>query len=182
MKGCFVLAARQAIRTILSINGAMGECQCQLLYHSITFVIQTVCPIDISERHASLGFVGLDCSTAQRMNVENCESFYAEVGRRVREARLRRKPRLTQQSLADMVCLTRTSITNLEKGRQKFLLHTLADIAKVLQVEAASLLPEAQADLDQQLSVALKNRPRTEKEWIKSTISAAQKGRKDDGT
>jgi transcriptional regulator with XRE-family HTH domain len=83
--------------------------------------------------------------------------------------------------LGNLVSLTRTSITNVEKGRQKFLLHTLADIAKALQVDAASLLPESGGEADQRLEQALKNRPRAEKEWIKSAVSAAQKGRGDDG-
>lgn len=109
------------------------------------------------------------------------QPFYKEVGRRILEARLRRKPKLTQQGLADLVSLTRTSITNVEKGRQKFLLHTLADIARALQVEPASLLPETQAQKDRHLDDALKHRPRSEKEWIKSAVSAAQQGRKDDG-
>lgn len=108
--------------------------------------------------------------------------FYEEVGRRIREARLRRRPKMTQQGLADEVSLTRTSITNVEKGRQKLLLHTLADIAKALHVPVASLLPESEGDLNRRLDVALKDRTRSEKIWIKSAISAAEKGRKSDGT
>ncbi len=54
-------------------------------------------------------------------------AFYEEVGRRIRDARLARKPKLTRQGLAELVSLTRTSITNVEKGRQNFLLHTLAE-------------------------------------------------------
>jgi transcriptional regulator with XRE-family HTH domain len=107
--------------------------------------------------------------------------FYEEVGRRIREARLRRKPKLTQQDLAGLVSLTRTSITNVEKGRQKFLLHTLVDIARALQIDPASLLPESNAGAERHLDDALKHRPRSEKEWIKSAVSAAQKGRTDDG-
>ncbi|HUZ46742.1 MAG TPA: helix-turn-helix transcriptional regulator [Terriglobia bacterium] len=108
--------------------------------------------------------------------------FYEEVGRRIREARKRRKPPLTQEGLGKRVSLTRTSITNVEKGRQKFLLHTLADIAAALQVQPASLLPHSSAELDQRLDEALKNRPRAEKEWIKSAVSAAQRERGKDGT
>jgi DNA-binding XRE family transcriptional regulator len=108
--------------------------------------------------------------------------FYEEVGRRIREARLRRKPKLTQQALAKQVGLTRTSITNVEKGRQKFLLHTLTDIARALQVDPASLLPVAAAEPNRHLDKALKDRTRTEKVWIKSAVVAAQKGRKDDGS
>lgn len=108
-------------------------------------------------------------------------AFYEEVGRRIREARKRRKPVLTQEGLAKLVSLTRTSITNVEKGRQKLLLHTLADIAGALEVELASLLPRDGKEADGRLDEALKHRPRSEKEWIKSAVSAAQKERGGDG-
>jgi transcriptional regulator with XRE-family HTH domain len=110
------------------------------------------------------------------------QSFYEEVGRRIRDARKRRTPPLTQEGLAELVGLTRTSITNVEKGRQKFLLHTLADIASALQVDPASLLPHFDGESARRLEEALKNRPAAEKEWIKTAVSAAQKGRNDDGT
>ena len=45
------------------------------------------------------------------------DEFYAEVGRRVRMAR--EAAGLTQDALADQVELSRTSVTNIEKGRQK---------------------------------------------------------------
>lgn len=114
--------------------------------------------------------------------MNNHQPFYKEVGRKIREARLRRKPKLTQQGLAELVSLTRTSITNVEKGRQKFLLHTLADIAKALGVNPASLLPESEGQNNRHLDDALKDLSRAEKVWIKSAVSAAQRGRKDDGT
>ncbi|HCR55633.1 TPA: hypothetical protein DIV49_01550 [Candidatus Saccharibacteria bacterium] len=110
------------------------------------------------------------------------QEFYQEVGRRIRDARKGRKPPLTQQALGELVSLTRTSITNVEKGRQKFLLHTLANIAAALQVEPGSLLPELPLDSDELLDMALKNRPHAEKLWIKSVVSAAQRGRNRHGS
>jgi transcriptional regulator with XRE-family HTH domain len=109
--------------------------------------------------------------------VTDHQPFYEEVGRRIRQARLRRIPKLTQQGLADLVSLNRTSITNVEKGRQKILLHTLADIANALQVNPASLLADSYAESDIQLDAALRDMPKKEKSWIKSAISAAQKGK-----
>lgn len=114
--------------------------------------------------------------------MENSEAFYEEVGRRICEARKQRKPPLTQEQLAAKVKLTRTSITNLEKGRQKLLLHTFADIAAVLQVQPASLLPDTGNDGQRQLEQALKHRPKAEKDWIKSAVSAVQKGKADNGS
>ena len=48
---------------------------------------------------------------------------------------------VTQEGLAKLVGLTRTSLTNIEKGRQKILLHTFADLAAALRVAPAELLP-----------------------------------------
>ncbi len=113
--------------------------------------------------------------------LEDHQAFYEEVGRRIRDARKRRTPALTQDELARLVGLTRTSITNVEHGRQKCLLHTLADIAAALQVEAASLIPSSAkppADLDD----ALRNRSPEEKEWIIATVNAAKKGMTENGT
>ena len=111
--------------------------------------------------------------------MDDHQFFYEEVGRRIRRVRKQRK--LTQLGLGELVSLTRTSITNIEKGRQKFLAHTLADIAEVLKVEPASLLPESESETD--LDHAVKNRSRTEKEWIKSSVlAAARKEKTDDGS
>ncbi len=49
---------------------------------------------------------------------------------------------VTQENLAKLVGLTRTSLTNIEKGRQKILLHTFADLASALGVRPAELLPK----------------------------------------
>jgi DNA-binding XRE family transcriptional regulator len=102
--------------------------------------------------------------------------FYEEVGRRVRGARENRKPSLTQKELGDLVGLSRTSITNLEHGRQKCLLHTFAEIAAALHVEPASLMPLSDV---QKLSLheAVKDRPRPEKEWILSAVNAVRNKR-----
>jgi transcriptional regulator with XRE-family HTH domain len=67
-------------------------------------------------------------------------AFYAEVGRRVRLARERAG--LTQDVLAGRVALSRTSVTNIEKGRQKVLLHTLCNLADALGVTPEVLMPE----------------------------------------
>src|SRR5687767_2795287 len=61
------------------------------------------------------------------------KELYVEVGRRTRMARLSRG--VTQDALAERVGLTRTSITNVEAGKQKLPLHTLFEIAAALQVE-----------------------------------------------
>jgi len=103
------------------------------------------------------------------------EAFYEEVGSRIRKARRARKPPLTQEALGKLVSLNRTSITNIEKGRQNFLLHTLADIAAALNVTCYSLLPDSELEADEKLDAALKGMPKSEKDWIKSALSASER-------
>jgi DNA-binding XRE family transcriptional regulator len=65
--------------------------------------------------------------------------IYGHVGRAI--ARYRADAGLSQAALAAAIGLARTSITNIEKGRQKMLVHTLVDIAASLSVPVESLLP-----------------------------------------
>ena len=66
--------------------------------------------------------------------------IYNLFGKKLREAR--KSANLTQESLAERVNLTRTSITNIEKGRQHISLHMLYRLATAVGVEPTSLLPE----------------------------------------
>lgn len=52
---------------------------------------------------------------------------------------------ITQEELARRVGMTRTSITNIERGRQKVQLHTLYDIAAALDTPIQNLLPPMRA-------------------------------------
>lgn len=65
---------------------------------------------------------------------------YSSIGARIRTTRQQRG--LTQQALADAVELTRTSINNIEFGRQRLSIQMLYDIAEVLHVAPKSLLPD----------------------------------------
>lgn len=70
---------------------------------------------------------------------EQTDRFYVDFGRRVRAARERKG--LTQQALADVLGLTRSSVANIEAGRQRALLHMTAAISAATGVPAADLLP-----------------------------------------
>jgi transcriptional regulator with XRE-family HTH domain len=65
---------------------------------------------------------------------------YKEFGRRLSDAR--KTAELTQQALAEQVGLKRTSITNIEKGRQHIPLHMLFSLAAAVGVSPSTLLPE----------------------------------------
>jgi DNA-binding XRE family transcriptional regulator len=71
---------------------------------------------------------------------ENLDDFYKAVGNLIQKNRIKKK--LTQEKLAEKISLTRTSITNIEKGRQKLLLHTLFDIAHHLGISTEDLIPK----------------------------------------
>ena len=65
-------------------------------------------------------------------------ALYGAIGRRIRELRAERG--LTQEKLAKLIHLTRTSLVNIEQGRQRLLLHTLVRIAEVLAIRPSELL------------------------------------------
>lgn len=66
---------------------------------------------------------------------------YPQIGNAIAEARI--AARLTQAELAACVDLTRTSLVNIECGRQRLTIQMLYDLAEVLEVDPKSLLPEA---------------------------------------
>jgi transcriptional regulator with XRE-family HTH domain len=67
------------------------------------------------------------------------DDFYPEFGRRVRLAR--RRAHLSQAALGRLTGMNRTSITNIEAGRQRIPLHLLITFATALDVEPMELLP-----------------------------------------
>ncbi len=101
------------------------------------------------------------------------QNLYEIVGRRIRDTR--KAAKLTQEDLAERVNLTRTSVTNIEKGRQKLLLHTLFDLAAAMKVPVVELMPaprEEQPHIEQKLMNGLSP---AEKEWIVGELSKPTK-------
>ena len=66
------------------------------------------------------------------------EAVYPAFGRRLRE--LREKKRVPQQELATFSGLTRSSIANIESGKQRVLLHQVLQFAVILDVAVGDLL------------------------------------------
>jgi transcriptional regulator with XRE-family HTH domain len=69
------------------------------------------------------------------------QSIYSAIGSRIRSARTALG--MSQDSLAEKVGLTRTSITNLENGRQQVPLHTLYALADSLGKTVHELIPDS---------------------------------------
>lgn len=74
-----------------------------------------------------------------RVRAEPGGMLYSAIGLRIKHARSTMQ--LTQEDTAKAVGVLRTSITNIEKGRQRLPIDLLYDIADVLGVQAVSLLP-----------------------------------------
>lgn len=85
---------------------------------------------------ASLTF---KCYIYNNMSVP--ESFYVGVGAAIKAARI--NAGITQEQLALAVNLKRTSISNIEKGRQKLLLDGFYKIAFALHITSTALLENA---------------------------------------
>jgi transcriptional regulator with XRE-family HTH domain len=96
-------------------------------------------------------------------------TVYKIIGGRIRDER--RKHELTQDELASRVGLKRTSITNVEKGKQKLLVHTLVDIATSLGTSPATFFTALDAaaplDLPDNLSTSVRN-------WIVHSVNASR--------
>lgn len=75
----------------------------------------------------------------ETVDTSDQEALYREIGARIRAER--EDLGFDQGELAEEIGLTRTSITNIEAGRQRMLIHTLYAIANALGVSITVLLP-----------------------------------------
>jgi transcriptional regulator with XRE-family HTH domain len=95
------------------------------------------------------------------------DRFYEQFGQRVRAARMRL--RLNQEALGHRVGLNRSSISNVEKGRQRVQLHMLLDFAAALEVKPTELLPDVTAASDPLNLVPAEARP-----FVRDILTSAQ--------
>ena len=69
------------------------------------------------------------------------DKFYEELGKSIRARREQLK--ITQAELGDRLGLSRTSVTNIECGRQRLLIDQFCRLAEVLKCERDDLLSTA---------------------------------------
>ncbi|MCX6291630.1 MAG: helix-turn-helix transcriptional regulator [Bacteroidetes bacterium] len=74
------------------------------------------------------------------MDKEEKRTFYLELGKRI--TKHRKKAGLKQESLASLISLSRTSMINIEKGRQQPSIYLLCEIANHLNVTVTALVPK----------------------------------------
>lgn len=102
----------------------------------------------------------------------NEERLYSQLGEQIKKQREGKG--LTQSTLADLIGVERTSITNIEKGRQRAPLHMVYKFCAVLKIQIEELLPSQAMVLDagfQDIELSLPpNTPKTA-EFIRSLTS-----------
>jgi DNA-binding XRE family transcriptional regulator len=74
--------------------------------------------------------------------MDGVQGLYPAVGRKIRAARERSTPRLSQHKLANRLGISRASIVNIEAGRQHAPLDLLWKIAQILELELTMLIPQ----------------------------------------
>lgn len=104
-------------------------------------------------------------------------AFYVALGLAIQKAR--KSKNITQLRLSRAVNLSRTSITNIECGRQPVPVHLLVQLAKALGLTPVDLLPkeDLQATL---VPESVKKLPAAQQEWVTRVI-APTAPRKDPG-
>lgn len=83
----------------------------------------------------------------------DADLLYQAVGARIKRTRKRIKPRVSQESLATKLGVSRASIVNIEAGRQHPPLDLLWRIAEALETEVTMLIPSS-ADFSKQYSLS----------------------------
>lgn len=108
-------------------------------------------------------------------NEESIKRLYVEVGARIRSTR--KQHGWSQDELAHSVRLTRSSIANIEAGRQRAPAHVVVLIAHALDVSVETLLPSG-PELDslatfQAPTLDLEGQPASTHDFVTTTIRRA---------
>ena len=110
-------------------------------------------------------------------NAAQQEIFYRQLGTNIRECRNRLN--LSQDALGRLIGMTRTSLTNIESGRQHPPLHTFCEIAEQLKVDVLELLPRplalAESDSQVKAMVRLQIHAASERTFIETGIGIKEK-------
>jgi transcriptional regulator with XRE-family HTH domain len=100
-------------------------------------------------------------------------ALYSAVGEKIKSTRLNR--RMSQTVLANAIGLTRTSIVNIERGKQRILLHTLYELASALDIAPVELLAPV-ADLSVAPGLEFEVHDPDVRAFVKSVISTLKQG------
>ena len=98
-------------------------------------------------------------------------AYYRELGLRVQ--RSRKKIGLTQEGLAALVGLSRTSVVNIERGRQKVLALTLVRMARALKEDVGELAREPQTEI--KMDELVRGLSESAKRFVLSAVTPSKK-------
>ena len=103
---------------------------------------------------------------------------YQAIGKRVREARLRKK--MTQDDLASSVGISASYASAIENGASKVALPTLIQLAKVLDTTVDTLLydvtPATTYKYDRDAKILLEDCSDSEREYLLELLTVAKEG------
>lgn len=69
------------------------------------------------------------------------KKLYALLGERIKRLRRMQTPEMNQEKLGQILGLTRTSITNIERGKQKLTVDALYKLCETFSVEVSAIMP-----------------------------------------
>ena len=114
------------------------------------------------------------CEINVRMITPEQQIFYSTIGRKISDAR--KKAKYKQEVFASLLNLSRSSIVNIEKGRQHPSIHLLWEIAIKLKVNFIDLMPQSLPtnDVDAELIKEIQRLPKSEEQTKKSITGFLQ--------
>ena len=106
---------------------------------------------------------------------DQVDQLYQAIGDRIRAARTQAK--ITQTDLGLRIGLTRSSIANIEAGRQRVMLHWVFQIAEELGADPADLVVEpdfiSEAPMEPLQPGTLEGQPETTSEFVSTALRRA---------
>jgi transcriptional regulator with XRE-family HTH domain len=97
-------------------------------------------------------------------------AYYKDLGEKLKRAR--DAVHLTQARAAEAIGLNRTSITNIEKGRQPVQVHLLAEFANLYQTDIENLIVEsAPAVKEEATKSILDELPPSKRKWAERILA-----------
>lgn len=100
--------------------------------------------------------------------MDNPVELYTAIGIRIRQEREDRE--LTQEELAGRSGIGRTSLTNIEAGRQRLLVHQLWRIARALSVQPRELFPDLHSVKAQSVEELLAAVSKNERDFVAEVV------------
>lgn len=89
------------------------------------------------------------------VNEREINALYRELGLRI--AKIRKSQQLNQEDFGKQFNLSRTSVVNIEKGRQRPSIHLLYDIKRSFNIKIEDLIPDTFLSSEQDTQAKIQN-------------------------